>query len=90
MKQSKSSIKQKQMIEPGEIEQAIALLIGDDYENNEEIMIPYKCIDCGYEEGVPEWLIEEMEGAKDLLTNPDNYLDMECPECNGTMKPIKY
>lgn len=77
------------MIEPGEIEQAIALLLGDDYEIEEDIMIPYKCIDCGYEEGVPQWLIEEMEGAKDLLTNPDNYDAMECPECNGTMKPIK-
>ena len=39
-------------------------------------MIPYKCIDCRYEEGLPQWLIDEMKGAKDLLTNPDNYLDM--------------
>ena len=71
------------------IEQAIALLIGDDCEIEEDVMIPYKCIDCGYEEGVPQWLIDEMEGAKDLLTNPDNYSDMECPECNGTMKQKK-
>ena len=77
------------MIEPGEIEQAIALLLGDDYEIKEDIRIPYKCIDCGYEEGVPEWLIEKMGRAKDLLTNPNDYDDMECPECNGTMKPIK-
>ena len=52
-------------------------------------MIPYKCINCGYEENVPKWLIDEIEGAKDLLTNPDYYSDMECQKCNDTMKQKK-
>lgn len=30
-----------------------------------------------------------MEGAKDLLTNPDYYSDMEYQKCNGTMKQMK-
>ncbi|MDY4145440.1 MAG: hypothetical protein SOY54_04350 [Bacilli bacterium] len=48
-------------------------------------MIRYICKDCGYEENVPLWIVEEMYDMKDLLENPDEYASMMCPECNGTM-----
>lgn len=65
--------------QPGKTEPNTVLnIIKDD-------MIPYICIDCGYEEKVPKWLIEEMYDMRELLENPDEYAAMTCPECDGTM-----
>jgi hypothetical protein len=45
-------------------------------------MLPFKCIDCGYEEPVPEFIVDEFSwGLK-----KGEEVEMFCPECNGTLK----
>jgi hypothetical protein len=50
--------------------------------NEEDVMLPFKCIDCGYEEPVPEFIVDEFSwGLK-----KGEEVEMFCPECNGTLK----
>lgn len=42
--------------------------------------VPMKCRDCGYEEMVPEWGLDEL-----AFGQYGNGYKMDCPECGGTM-----
>ena len=75
----KKNVRKKENLTHGEIEPDTVHSIEKDK------MIRYICKDCGYEENVPLWIVEEMYDMKDLLENPDEYASMMCPECNGTM-----
>lgn len=51
----------------------------------EGVMIPMKCKQCGYEENVPEWILEEFL-AEEIYSGKENHgYNCQCPECNGTM-----
>ena len=50
-----------------------------------EVMIPMKCKRCGYEENVPEWILEEFLGAEIYSGKGNHGYNYQCPECNGTM-----
>lgn len=39
-----------------------------------------KCVKCGTEEEVPEWVLEELNEF-----DSDDEYQMMCPECNGLM-----
>ena len=39
-----------------------------------------KCKNCGYEEEVPQWVLDELNEASN-----DNTYQMCCPECDDTM-----
>lgn len=54
----------------------------DPFGLNEEIkMLIFKCIDCGEEDEVPEYVVEEFHF--DLEENEE--VEVVCPFCNGTM-----
>jgi DNA-directed RNA polymerase subunit RPC12/RpoP len=42
-----------------------------------------KCAACGYEEEVPEWVLQEMAEAE----GPNTEYEMICPECEHRMFP---
>lgn len=55
----------------------------DPFSLNEEIKITiFKCLDCGKEDEVPEYVVEEFHF--DLKENEE--VEVVCPFCNGTMR----
>lgn len=55
----------------------------DPFGLNEDIkIIIFKCLDCGKEDEVPEYVVEEFE--YDLKENEE--VEVVCPFCNGTMR----
>lgn len=58
----------------------------DPFGLNEEIkIITFKCIDCGKEDEVPEYVVEEF--SFDLEKNEE--VEVVCPFCDGTMRQAK-
>jgi uncharacterized Zn finger protein len=49
--------------------------------DEEMIILTFKCKDCGKEDGVPEYVVEEF--SVDL--NKGEQVEIECPFCGGTM-----
>lgn len=45
-----------------------------------EKSVSMKCKKCGYEEEVPQWVLDELNEFSD-----DNTYQMICPECDDTM-----
>jgi hypothetical protein len=45
-------------------------------------IIIFKCLDCGQEDEVPEYVVEEFH--YDLKENEE--VEVVCPFCNGTMR----
>jgi hypothetical protein len=45
-------------------------------------IIFFKCLDCGKEDEVPEYVVEEFQ--YDLKENEE--VEVVCPFCNGTMR----
>lgn len=55
----------------------------DPFGLNEEIkIIIFKCVDCGKEDEVPEYVVEEFHF--DLKENEE--VEVVCPFCNGIMR----
>ncbi|SHP75980.1 Uncharacterised protein [Mycobacteroides abscessus subsp. abscessus] len=55
----------------------------DPFGLNEEIkMVIFKCLDCGKEDAVPEYVVEEFH--YDL--KKDEEVEVVCPFCHGTMR----
>ncbi|WP_159347430.1 hypothetical protein, partial [Cytobacillus firmus] len=55
----------------------------DPFGLNEEIkLLIFKCLDCGKEDEVPEYVVEEFQ--YDLKENEE--VEVVCPYCNGTMR----
>lgn len=53
---------------------------------NEDIkVLTFKCLDCGKEDEVPEYVVEEFHF--DLKENEE--VEVVCPFCNGTMRRAK-
>ena len=48
-------------------------------------MIPMKCKRCGYEEEVPEWILEEFLGEEIYSGKENQGYSCQCPKCNGRM-----
>ncbi|MFB6468702.1 hypothetical protein ACE38V_18215 [Cytobacillus sp. Hz8] len=44
----------------------------------------FKCMDCGKEDEVPEFVVEEFH----FDLEEDEKVEVVCPFCNGTMKDI--
>lgn len=58
----------------------------DPFGLNEEIeLIIFKCLDCGKEDEVPDYVVEEFRF--DLGENEE--VEVVCPFCNGTMRQAK-
>jgi hypothetical protein len=58
----------------------------DPFGLNEDIKILlFKCLDCGKEDEVPEYVVEEFH--YDLKENEE--VEVACPFCNGTMRRAK-
>ncbi|MCM3570937.1 hypothetical protein [Neobacillus mesonae] len=58
----------------------------DPFGLNEDIKILiFKCLDCGKEDEVPEYVVEEF--GFDLDENEE--VEVVCPFCNGTMRQAK-
>jgi len=58
----------------------------DPFGLNEDIKILiFKCLDCGKEDEVPEYVVEEFH--YDLKENEE--VEVVCPFCNGTMRRAK-
>lgn len=47
----------------------------------EMVILTFKCKDCGKEDEVPEYVVEDF--SVDLNDNED--VELECPFCGGTM-----
>lgn len=59
---------------------------GDPFGLNEEITIlTFKCLDCGKEDEVPEYVVEEFH--YDLKENEE--VEVVCPFCDGTMRQAR-
>jgi predicted nucleic acid-binding Zn ribbon protein len=55
----------------------------DPFGLNEDVnMLIFKCIECGEEDEVPEYVVEEFHF--DLEENEE--VEVVCPFCNGTMR----
>jgi redox-regulated HSP33 family molecular chaperone len=48
-------------------------------------IIIFKCLDCGKEDEVPEYVVEEFH--YDLKENEE--VEVVCPFCNGTMRQAR-
>jgi redox-regulated HSP33 family molecular chaperone len=48
-------------------------------------IIIFKCLDCGQEDEVPEYVVEEFH--YDLKENEE--VEVVCPFCNGTMRQAR-
>ncbi|HJV16750.1 MAG TPA: hypothetical protein VJ546_05085 [Bacillales bacterium] len=58
----------------------------DPFGLNEDIkIIIFKCLDCGQEDEVPEYIVEEFH--YDLKENEE--VEVVCPYCNGTMRQAR-
>ena len=58
----------------------------DPFGLNEEMeFIIFKCIDCGKEDEVPDYVVEEFHF--DLEENEE--VEVICPFCNGTMRQAR-
>lgn len=51
----------------------------------EEIEVEMKCTSCGYEEEVPEWILEEFLEIELLQGETKRVYSCQCPRCNQTM-----
>lgn len=55
----------------------------DPFGFNEEIkIIIFKCLDCGEEDEVPDYVVEEFH----FDLNENEEVEVVCPFCNGTMR----
>ncbi|MFZ7942559.1 hypothetical protein [Neobacillus sp. 19] len=55
----------------------------DPFGLNEEIkMLIFKCINCGEEDEVPEYVVEEFH----FNLEKNKEVEVVCPFCNGTMR----
>ncbi|MDD9313810.1 hypothetical protein PUS82_21380 [Cytobacillus firmus] len=71
--------------EQDELNKAFLESLNDDdpFGLNEEIkLLIFKCLDCGKEDEVPEYVVEEFQ--YDLKENEE--VEVVCPYCNGTMR----
>ncbi|MCQ6282823.1 hypothetical protein [Bacillus sp. EB600] len=58
----------------------------DPFGLNDEIkMITFKCLDCGKEDEVPEYVVEEFH----FDLKEDEEVEVDCPYCNGTMRQAR-
>jgi len=57
-------------------------------EDQKETYIPMKCKKCGFEEGVPDWLMAEFNEDAVALNQKHTMNTMICPECNGMMVKV--
>lgn len=60
-------------------DEELAMLIEDD------VMIEMKCPSCGYEEEVPDWVLEEFLEIELLNSSTERRYSCQCPNCNKTM-----
>ena len=51
----------------------------------DEVLIEMKCEQCGYEEGVPAWILEQFLGMELSSGSKDRRYSCQCPNCNKTM-----
>lgn len=51
----------------------------------DDVLIEMKCESCGYEEGVPDWLLEEFLEIELNGGSNDRRYSCQCPNCNKTM-----
>lgn len=51
----------------------------------DDILIEMKCESCGYEEGVPDWVLEEFLEIELNSGSKDRRYSCQCPNCNKTM-----
>lgn len=58
-------------------------------DDEKEVFIPMKCKKCGYEEGIPDWLMAEFNEDAVALNQKHTMNTMICPECNGKMVKVK-
>lgn len=58
----------------------------DPFGLNEEInLIIFKCLDCGEEDEVPDYVVEEFH----FDLKEDEEVEVVCPFCNGTMRQAR-
>lgn len=58
----------------------------DPFGLNEEMeFIIFKCIDCGKEDEVPDYVVEEFH----FDLEEDEEVEVVCPYCNGTMRQTR-
>lgn len=53
--------------------------------NDEDVFITFKCIDCGEEDEVPDYVVEEF--SFDLKKG--EVVEVVCPFCEGTMREAR-
>ena len=51
----------------------------------EDVLIEMKCESCGYEEGVPDWVLEEFLEIELNSGSKDRRYSCQCPRCSKTM-----
>ena len=51
----------------------------------DDVMIRMKCKSCGYEEDVPDWVLEEFLEIELCKGSKERRYSCQCPECNKTM-----
>ncbi|WP_455682826.1 hypothetical protein [Thomasclavelia sp.] len=51
----------------------------------DDVLIEMKCERCGYEEGVPDWVLEEFLEIELNSGSKDRRYSCQCPRCSKTM-----
>lgn len=60
------------------------LLSDEDFLGPRDTYTRMKCSKCGYEENVPDWVLDEFAG-EDRARGRKKEVSTECPRCNGAM-----
>ena len=63
----------------GWTDEELMLFIEDD------VMVRMKCESCGYEEDVPDWILEEFLEIELHNGSKERRYSCQCPECNKNM-----
>ena len=65
------------------------LAISDSFDQEEDEMMSFTCLSCGFTEDVPKWVIDE-QADMDFFAGADkaSYIpSTTCMKCNGSMQP---
>lgn len=52
--------------------------------------IPCKCKSCGFQENVPDFVLDEFAGFERFIGKKNVIPKLECPKCEKVMIPLKY
>ena len=62
-----------------------------DIDGEDDILIDFKCKTCGFIEGVPSWIVaevDEMNSYAERFKRKKSIPEFQCPKCDKIMIPL--